>query len=413
MGPFQTLSGLLWPKTNSQDDTTSFPVEPVEEQWEGVESLSCRHADATAGAEQWSQIEHERPKTPVVRVQRWSHLASLHWGGQKNQLVRYCLKSTTRDCCQTRWTCRVPEYVDTSSYWRKVRSQNMWHDNTNFYFFFFSRTRQIDKLEANRWPRLIWLAEIFGPAFLMRYPHPAWFSMCPAHYSGCSDCFSRPAEAQVSVQQLFVFVDAYATLRGLGISFWPHCQGLWAWPGLSRHCLRTIFDNKFHRGVDQAHTNAHIQPFPEGLSACRYPAVRCWTWDPACMPLLAVRGLAEMTCMQGFCHIIHSWFYRHSWTCHQHHQCCQCTSSSCVCSDLVSGYFIEIMSPVSARDVAGCPEVGERNLSQTSEGQNSNSRKLLFFPIASWEDCHGRQQSEFDKTKFVGDNFFCSKSVFT
>ncbi len=39
-----------------------------------------------------------------------------HWGGQKNQQVRYCLKSTTRDCCQTRWICRVPEYVDTSSY---------------------------------------------------------------------------------------------------------------------------------------------------------------------------------------------------------------------------------------------------------------------------------------------------------
>ena len=50
-----------------------------------------------------------------LHVQRRSHLASLHWGGQKNQLVRYCLTSTTHDCCQTRWTCRVPEYVVRSS----------------------------------------------------------------------------------------------------------------------------------------------------------------------------------------------------------------------------------------------------------------------------------------------------------
>ena len=51
----------------------------------------------------------------TLHVQRRSHLASLHWGGQKNQLVRYCLTSTTHDCCQTRWTCRVPEYVVRSS----------------------------------------------------------------------------------------------------------------------------------------------------------------------------------------------------------------------------------------------------------------------------------------------------------
>ncbi len=51
----------------------------------------------------------------TLHVQQWSHLASLHWEGQKNWLVWHCLKSTTHVCCQTRWTWRLTENIDTTS----------------------------------------------------------------------------------------------------------------------------------------------------------------------------------------------------------------------------------------------------------------------------------------------------------
>ncbi len=57
----------------------------------------------------------------TLLVQEQSHLAILHWEGQKNWLVWHCLKSTTHVCCQTPWTWRLTEYFDTTSYcWQFV-----------------------------------------------------------------------------------------------------------------------------------------------------------------------------------------------------------------------------------------------------------------------------------------------------